>query len=60
MSTVHLRPGELPKHDPVGDVMILVPNLDSIEGAHLKLASDFVAIPGVSLVANAPRQRPAC
>jgi hypothetical protein len=60
MSTIHIRPNELVKQDPVGDVMILVPNLDSIDGAYLRLASDFVALPGVSLVANTPRQRPAC
>lgn len=60
MATIHVRPNELAKHDPVGDVMILVPNLDSIPGAYLRLASDFVAIPGVSLVANTPKQRPTC
>lgn len=60
MHMVHVRPADLMKIDPVGDCLILIPNIDVIPGTFLKLASDLVSVPGVSLAANAPKHVPAC
>ena len=55
MHMVHVRPNDIYRLDPVGDCLILIPNLDSIPGAYLKLASELVLVPGVSLSANTPK-----
>lgn len=60
MQTVHIRPADLAKADPVGDCLILIPNLDSIPGAYLRLASEWCLVPGVSLTANTPRRSKVC
>lgn len=56
MQAVAIRPHELVGHVPV-DSLVLVPNLDAVDGAYLRVAAELEKEGRITLAVNAPRSR---